>query len=75
VPASNVTFGGEAARTLTATAVSGRTGTAVLTVTVSDGGEVKGTVNVRVMVDGNGSSTTDGTAGAEMIFGQNGATR
>jgi CSLREA domain-containing protein len=72
VPTSNVTFGGAgAARTLTATALSGRTGTSVLTVTVDDG-EDEGTVNVRVIVDGNGSKTTDGTGGADMIFGQNG---
>jgi hypothetical protein len=69
---SNVTFGGAgASRTLTATALSGRTGTAVLTVTVDDG-EDEGTVNVSVRVDGNGSRTTNGTAGADMIFGQNG---
>jgi subtilisin-like proprotein convertase family protein len=72
VPTSNVTFGGAgAARTLTATALSGRTGTSVLTVTVDDG-EDEGTVNVSVIVDGNGSKTTDGTGGADMIFGQNG---
>jgi Ca2+-binding RTX toxin-like protein len=76
---SNVTFGGEgAARTLTATAVSGRTGTSVLTVTVSDdggtanGGKDTGKLDVTVKVDGNGSRTTNGTAGADMIFGQNG---
>ena len=73
VPASNVTFGGAgAARTLTATAISGRTGTSVLTVTVDDG-EDEGTVNVSVIVDDNGSRTTSGTAGADMIFGQNGS--
>jgi hypothetical protein len=72
VPTSNVTFGGAgAARTLTATALSGRTGTSVLTVTVDDG-EDEGTVNVRVIVDGNGSKTTNGTGSADMIFGQNG---
>jgi subtilisin-like proprotein convertase family protein len=72
VPTSNVTFGGAgAARTLTATAVSGRTGTSVLTVTVDDG-EDEGTVNVRVIVDGNGSKTTNGTPGADILFGQNG---
>jgi Ca2+-binding RTX toxin-like protein len=72
VPTSNLTFGGvEAARTLTASALSGRTGTSVLTVTVDDG-EDEGTLNVRVIVDGNGSKTTGGTAGADMIFGQNG---
>jgi VCBS repeat-containing protein len=69
---SNLTFGGTgAARTLTATALSGRTGTAVLTFTVDDG-EDTGTVNITLKADGNGSKTTDGTGGADMLFGQNG---
>jgi Ca2+-binding RTX toxin-like protein len=83
VPTSNVTFGvSSASRTLTATAVSGRTGTAVLTVKVSDdggtanGGKDTGTVEVTVKVDGNGSKTINGTEGTnlrtDMIFGQNG---
>jgi Tol biopolymer transport system component len=73
VPASNVTFGGSGAnRTLTATALSGRTGTATLTVTVSDG-TATATVAITVKVDGSGSKTTNGTAGADMIFARNGA--
>ena len=73
VPASNVTFGGSgASRTLTATALSGRTGAATLTVTVSDG-TATATVAITVKVDGSGSKTTNGTAGADMIFGKTGA--
>jgi hypothetical protein len=68
VPTSNVTFGGtEAARTLTATAVSGKTGTALLTATVSDG-QGSGTVTVNVQVGGNGVDNLTGTPGSDMIF-------
>jgi hypothetical protein len=71
---SNVTFGGAGAnRALTATAVSGRTGTAVLTIRVSeDSGGATGTVSLTVKVDGNGSRTTTGTTGPDLLFGQNG---
>jgi Ca2+-binding RTX toxin-like protein len=71
---SNVTFGGAGAtRTLTASAVSGRTGTAVLTVTVTDGQPPEGaplTVNVRV--GGNGNNTLVGDANSDILLGQNG---
>ena len=73
---SNVTFGGAgAARTLTATAVSGRTGAAVLTVTVKDGQQATG---------GSRSPSTSGSEATAMTrspatprrqtscFGQNG---
>jgi hypothetical protein len=74
VPTSNVTFGGSgASRTLTAAALSGKTGTAVLTVTVTDGQRVKGaplTVNVRV--GGNGNNTLVGDANSDILLGQNG---
>jgi large repetitive protein len=56
--------------TLSATALSGMTGTARITVTVSDGQDT-GTVDVTVTVDGNGSKTTNGTGGADLLFGQN----
>jgi CSLREA domain-containing protein len=74
VPTSNVTFGGSgASRTLTAAALSGKTGTAVLTVTVTDEQQVKGaplTVNVRV--GGNGNNTLVGDANSDILLGQNG---
>ncbi len=72
VPNRNVVFlGGGTNRTLTASAVSGRTGTAVVTVTVRDG-QATGSVQVTVRVAGGGNDTLTGGAGADMIFGQNG---
>jgi Ca2+-binding RTX toxin-like protein len=72
VPNSNVVLGGTAAnRTLTATAVSGRTGTAEITVRVSDG-MATADLKLTVKVDGNGSRTTNGTTGPDLLFGQNG---
>jgi VCBS repeat-containing protein len=72
VPAANVAFAGSgASRTMTATTVSGKTGTAVLTVTVSDG-QATGTVIITVRVGGNGNDTLTGTAGADLLLGQNG---
>jgi Ca2+-binding RTX toxin-like protein len=72
VPTSEVAFvGAGATRTLTASALSGRTGTAVLTVRVSDG-EDTGTLEITLQADGNDFKTTNGTAGADILFGQNG---
>jgi hypothetical protein len=72
VPNGNIAFGGAgAARTLRATAVMGRTGIAILTVTVSDG-QAMGTVQVTVRAAGNGEDVITGGGGADMIFGQNG---
>jgi VCBS repeat-containing protein len=72
VPNGNVVFGGSgAARTLTATAVAGRIGTAVLTVTVSDG-QATGTVPVTVRVGGGASDTLVGGSATNLFFGQNG---
>jgi hypothetical protein len=74
VPNTNVVLGGTGAnRTLTATAVSGRTGTAVLSVRIAEvGGATGNVVALTVKVDGNGSRTTNGTAGTDLLFGQNG---
>jgi VCBS repeat-containing protein len=72
VPNGNVAFGGsDAARTLTATAVAGRTGTAILTATVSDG-QATGTVQVTVRVGGGSNDTLLGGPATNLIFGQNG---
>jgi VCBS repeat-containing protein len=72
VPSNNVVFGGSGAdRTLTATAVAGRTGTAVLMVRVSDG-QTSGSVQVTVRVGSNGNDTVPGDAGTDLVFGQNG---
>jgi VCBS repeat-containing protein len=71
VPSNNVVFGGSGAnRTLTATAVAGRTGTAVLMVAVSDG-QASGSVQVTVRVGSNGKDTLPGGAGTDLAFGQN----
>jgi hypothetical protein len=78
VPSSNLTFGGTpAARTLTASAVSGRTGTALITVTVSDRTD-EGTVALTLKAGGNSNNTLTGTShttslsGTDILLGQNG---
>jgi Ca2+-binding RTX toxin-like protein len=64
--------GNGAARTLTITAASGRMGTAVLTVTVSDG-TATGTLGVNtISAAGNGNDTLNGSVGTDLIMGQNG---
>jgi Ca2+-binding RTX toxin-like protein len=73
VPNGNLVFGGSGAnRTLMATSVAGRTGTATLTVTVGDG-QATDTIPVTVRVSGNGNDTLTGVAGADLMFGQNGS--
>ena len=70
VPSGNVGFAGSgAARTMTVSAVDGRSGTAILTVTVSDGQD-SGTVQVTVMVGGSGKDTLTGTPGADLLLAQ-----
>ena len=72
VPNRNLVLAGSgAARTLMATSVAGRTGTAIVTVTVSDG-QATGSVPVTIRVGGNGNDTLTGGAGADLMFGQNG---
>ena len=70
VPTGNVVFAGSGAdRTMTVSAVAGRSGTAILTITVSDG-QASGTVKVTVMVGGNGKDTLTGGAGADLLLAQ-----
>jgi VCBS repeat-containing protein len=70
VPSGNVVFGSNpAARTMTVNAVDGRSGTATLTVTVSDG-QKSGTVDVRVTVGGSGKDTLSGGTGADLLLAQ-----
>ena len=72
VPNGNVTFSGSASlRFVTVTAVSGRTGTAVITVRVSDGTS-NTTLPVTMVVGGNSNNTVNGTAGTDILVGQNG---
>jgi VCBS repeat-containing protein len=79
VPIGNLAFAGSGAdRRLTATSVAGLSGTATVTVTVSDGRDT-GTVQVTVRVGGNGNDTLTGVTGpgavTDLIFGQNGDDR
>jgi VCBS repeat-containing protein len=78
VPTSNLVFSGTgASRTLTAPAFSGKTGTATLTVTVSDGTDTS-TVALTLKAGGNSNDTLAGTSptntlsGTDILLGQNG---
>jgi VCBS repeat-containing protein len=70
VPTGNVVFAGSgAARTMTVITVDGRSGTAILTVTVSDG-QASGLVYVTVTVGGAGKDTLTGGPGADLLLAQ-----
>jgi VCBS repeat-containing protein len=70
VPTGNLVFGGSGAtRNLTVSAVDGRTGTAIVTVIVSDGQD-SGQVEVTVRQGGSGKDTITGGSGADLIFAQ-----
>jgi VCBS repeat-containing protein len=70
VPTGNVVFAGSGdSRKLTVSAVDGRTGTAIVTVTVSDGQD-SGQVEVTVRQGGSGKDTITGGSGADLIFAQ-----
>jgi VCBS repeat-containing protein len=70
VPTGNVVFAGSGdTRILTVSAVDGRTGTAIVTVTVSDGQD-SGQVEVTVRQGGSGKDTITGGSGADLIFAQ-----
>ncbi|MFD7261159.1 lamin tail domain-containing protein [Streptomyces sp. NPDC059874] len=72
LPVGNVLFEGTGAnRTVTATTVGNRTGTAVLTLTVSDGQDT-GTATVTVRAGGSGGDTLTGTAGPDLLLGRAG---
>jgi VCBS repeat-containing protein len=72
VPNSNIAFVGTGAnRTSTIAFVNRLTGTAIVTLTVSDG-QVSSTTTITVKVGGNGSDTLTGTDGTDILFGQNG---
>ncbi len=72
VPNSNIVFGGSGAnRTITITAAPKKTGTATITVLVSDG-QATGMVTITVIVGSDKNETLNGTAGADMIFGLGG---
>jgi VCBS repeat-containing protein len=70
VPTGNIVFTGDgAAWTMTVSAVDGRSGTATLTVTVSDG-QASGTVEVTVKVGGGGKDTLTGDSRADLLLAQ-----
>jgi VCBS repeat-containing protein len=72
LPNGSSTFAGSgASRTLTARTVAGRTGTANVTVTVSDG-QATATVPLTVRAGGNGNDILTGGSGTDLIWGQNG---
>ena len=72
VPNSGLSVGGSGAnRTLAVTAAAKRSGTATITVTVSDG-QSSGTVPITVKVGTDSRDTLGGTSGADIIFGKNG---
>jgi VCBS repeat-containing protein len=59
-------------RNVTLTAAPGRTGSATVTVTVSDGA-LQSSTTITVRAGGTGADTLGGTAGADVLLGQNGA--
>ncbi len=70
LPTANVTLAGSGAtRTLTATTVFLRSGTAVVSVTVSDG-QASTTIPITVKAGGFGNDTLTGTPGADLLLGQ-----
>jgi VCBS repeat-containing protein len=70
VPTGNVGFAGSGAtRMMTVNAVDGRSDTAILTVTVSDG-QAGGTVQITVTVGGGGKDTLTGGTGADLLLAQ-----
>jgi VCBS repeat-containing protein len=70
VSTGNVVFAGSGAtRTMTVNAVDGRSGTAILTVIVSDGLD-SSTVEVAVKVGGSGKDTLTGGSGADLLLAQ-----
>lgn len=72
VPNSGLSVGGSGAtRTLTVSAAAKVSGTATITVRVSDG-QSSGTVPVTVKVGTDSRDTLNGTTGADIIFGKNG---
>jgi CSLREA domain-containing protein len=72
VPNANIVFGGSGSnRTIKITVASKQTGTATITVIVSDG-QATGAVTITVIVGSDKNETLNGTAGADMIFGLGG---
>lgn len=74
VSGDGITVGGSGtSRTLTVRPVTGRSGTAEVTVNQLSDGQVTGSVPVTVTVPANGANTVTGGGGADLLFAQNGA--
>ena len=72
LPNGNIAFaGGGATRAVTVRTVSGRTGTAVVTITVSDA-QATSTLQVTVRAGGSDGDTMTGDGGVDLIMGQGG---
>jgi VCBS repeat-containing protein len=72
VPNANVALSGSGpSRGVSIAALRGGTGTAVVTITVSDG-QITGSVTITVIAGGNSSDSIAGTSGADLLLGQNG---
>ncbi|HTE67718.1 MAG TPA: calcium-binding protein [Actinomycetes bacterium] len=72
LPDGNIVFaGGGATRTVTVRTVSGRTGTAIVTIIVSDG-QATSTFQLTVRAGGKGGDTLTGDGGVDLIMGQGG---
>jgi VCBS repeat-containing protein len=70
VPTGNVNFADSGGfRTMTVSTVDGRSGTATLTITVSDGQD-SGSVSLVVQVGGGGKDTLTGSDGADLLLAQ-----
>jgi hypothetical protein len=73
VPRSNISFSGSGHnRTMTLRAADGKSGSATIEITLSDGA-LKSTEIVNVEVGTNGANTITGTKGTDMLFGLDGA--
>jgi VCBS repeat-containing protein len=72
VPNGNITLGGSGAnRTVTIATVSGRSGSATVTLTVSDSEGASNTTTVTVVAGTSNNDTLTGTSGADMLFAGN----
>lgn len=72
VPAGSVTLGGTGSvRTVSVAAAAKKSGTATLTLRLSDG-TVNVPLTIKVIVGGDGADTLNGTGGTDMMFGLGG---
>src|SRR5829696_2068722 len=73
LPNRNISFGGgtDASRTMTVSSLTG-SGISTVTVTVSDAGDLMGTVEVRVIAGTAANNTLTGSASSDMIFARKG---